>query len=225
MFFGSYENPVPLPHQNKRLSVLDECEEDAEIGRRDTTYEGSWEHTGLPSVTGEHAFMPEIGSSLQRCPAKRTSWKNRISNSKLKVNPSFIPSLRRTEEQDTPDLDRTIVKTISHTSTVTYGYPTLHRNGYEDDENSSLHGSFTKTSVRTSLDLERERIQRLFEDDLHQKRLELKKMKYDVDRGRFHISQGDGEMRRKAVDVGCRIRRLNDRITTLISKHSGCIRI
>lgn len=227
MIFGRHEDTLTPPHKNKRLSVLDECEEDLEDGRKDTMYEEDWDITFLQSIIDNQALGQDIEQLGHKDPrTTRNSWKKRFSKSSHTANTCLGSSPTWSEKHDVPSLDRTIVKTVSHTAIFTNEPPIVYQHGPVDYKSASLDEPITISPLSTSLALERERIQRLFEDDLHQKRLELRREKYASPQY-SHVIHGsnDGGLRRMAGDFDSRIKTLNDRITKLLMKHSHCRRI
>lgn len=227
MIFGSHEDTLPPPHKNKRLSVLDECEEDLEDGRKDTMYEEDWDITFFQSIIDNQTLGQDIEQFDHKDPrTTRNSWKKQFSNSSLMANTCLGSSPTQSEKHDIPRLDRTIVKTVSHRALFTNEPPIVYQHGPEDYRSASLDEPITISPLSTSLELERERIQRLFEDDLHQKRLEMRREKYASPQHSHVIhTANDGGLRRMAGDFESRIRTLNDRITKLLMKHSHCRRI
>ncbi|QDS69309.1 hypothetical protein FKW77_002921 [Venturia effusa] len=224
MLFGPHENPLPQPHKHKRLSVLDECEEDLERTRKSKMFYEDWENKVRQSVLWEQALNSQADASCQKSLTTRHSLKNRMSEPKLKIVTSPIFTIHRPEEQDMPSPDRTTVKTGGHTALVTYGPPSPHQHSWEDARDANMNESISYFPLNTSLEPGRERIQRLFEDDLHRKGLEMTRKKHDVHHNRFQILQGFGEIRRTAVAFEYRFKRLNGRVTTLLSKHVGRMR-
>lgn len=222
MVFGSDDDTPTQPHKNKRLSVLDECEEDVESGRKDAMYGEDWDIAFFQSVNGNQALEHDVE---QLCPkdsmTKRNSWKKRLSDSNLRINTCLASSSSKPETFDRPSLDKTIIKTVSHTAIFTNKTPIVYQRSPEEYMGASLDKTIATTPLSASLELERERIQRLFEDDLHQKRMELRREKYASPRHSNVLHCPDaGGLRRRAGDFESRIRTLNDRITILLMKHS-----
>lgn len=216
MIFGSHDDASKQPPDNKRLSVLDECEEEVESDRRDTMYEEEWDETVLQSIVGMHAletsFEPTGLQNSTRC----NSWKNRLNSSSARSN----TSLSRIESHDIPTLDRAILKTVTHTATFEHKTPASHQHGTEDFPVNNVDETATSTPLCISFELERERMRKLFDDDLHQKRLELIREKYALPE-HSHVFQGanDSGLRRMTGGFQYRMKTWNNSFMALFTKH------
>ncbi|TID27096.1 hypothetical protein E6O75_ATG01589 [Venturia nashicola] len=212
MIFGSHNDTATRPQKHRRLSVLDECEEEVESERRDTMYEEVWDDSILQSVIDMQALDSYLEPFGQKTSMKRNSWKNRFSSSSLTINTS--PG--QTGNLDSPISDRAIIKTVTHTTVSQRETPTSHHQGTEDSWKEIIDKKPTNTTFSTCLELERERISQLFDDDLHQTRLMLIREKYVLPEHR-HVFRGsnDSGLRLIAGNIQYRIRILNHKFTSL----------
>ncbi|KAE9971970.1 hypothetical protein EG328_005290 [Venturia inaequalis] len=216
MIFGGHDDTAKQPHENKRLSVLDECEEEVESGRRDTMFGEDWDNTFLQSVISTQALEQLFESSGPKIPTRRNSWKDRFSSSNLR---SKTP-VGQTENLDIPTSDRTIIKTVTHTAISEYETPALHQHGTKDFRVDNVDETATFTPLNTSLALERERMKELFDDDLHEKRLELIRENYALpDHNHVLYRLNDMGLRRMAGGFQYRMKTLNNKFTSLLMKH------
>lgn len=182
--------------------------------------EEDWEDKLRHNVGGKQRLEQGFQPCGQEIPTRRSSWKTRFSKSNLRIN----TSLGQTQNHDIPVQDKIIVKTVSHTATLEDEPLLSHEYGREDLRDTSIGETTAITPLDTSLELERERIQRLFEHDLHQKRLELRRMRPGKRASPeyshlLHILNDTG-LRRMAGGVECRMRTMNAKITALLVKHS-----
>lgn len=219
----TYSDPLTQRRKPVGFRGLSQHERFLATGIEPTIQEEDLDHQGTVGKQELQLIVEELGK--QNAGRPRTSWRLRRSNLSTKKRSFTGSSPDQIQGLGTSNLSNLIVKTVSHTSTSTNAASKISLVGLQDESNTSCHGQITVIPLGTSLELQQDRIQRLFEDDLHQKRLELKREKSRSHQNHSHVLQSvnAGGPRRMAEDLESRIKRLNDRITTLLKKRPGSV--
>lgn len=213
------------PHKHVRFQVFGEHDQELDGGQQQQIYKGELGDTYFRGVVKKQVIQHVVEQlDKEKVKWKNVSWSKRSRNS----SPSectFLNSSSSGSNSDTSSPADVNTSGSSHTRTCAdiFGIQRLFQIDLRVHRHAVRTGQSTNEPLSSSP--EQERIQRLFEDDLHRKKLDLKRRRYLALQNYSDFSRilREWGMKRITEEFTSRIKSLNDRVTTLSRRRSGTI--
>jgi hypothetical protein len=205
------------------FKIFSEHNHDLGRGRKHWNYEDDLKETYFQGVVTKQAIQ-RVVEQLDKEKARKNSLssKSRYNASSLSKYTLFNSSSGGSSSgASSPDNVNTNNDNYTTTAAELIRIERLFQIDLRDQRHAFRTGR--STIVPLSSTLERERVQRLLDDDLHRKKLELKRARYLSLRNHSKSSRilKEWDMTRIVEVFKSRIKRLNDRIMALLGRKAG----